>query len=61
MRRGSEPPPSAEFEAAVQHYRERFSSMLERTTGGVQRMINQLEDFLRRTAPGASDEANDSI
>ena len=49
VRRGSEPPPSAEFEAAVTHYRERFSSMLERTTGGVQRMINQLED--RATSP----------
>jgi Zn-dependent protease with chaperone function len=61
VRRGSEPPPSAEFEAAVTHYRERFSSMLERTTGGVQRMINQLEDFLRRTAPGSSDESDDSL
>jgi Zn-dependent protease with chaperone function len=55
VRRGSEPPASAEFEAAVIHYRERFSSTLERTTGGVQRMINQLEDFLRRTAPGDRD------
>jgi Zn-dependent protease with chaperone function len=61
VRRGSEPPPSAEFEAAVTHYRERFSSMLERTTGGVQRMINQLEDFLRRTAPGSGDEDDASI
>ena len=61
VRRGSEPPASAEFEAAVTHYRERFSSMLERTTGGVQRMINQLEDFLRRTAPGGSNEDDESI
>ena len=35
-RRGHEPPPSAEFEDAVAHYRERFARILERAAGGVQ-------------------------
>lgn len=47
VHKGHEPPPSAEFEAAVAHYRERFSATLERTTGGVQRMIGQLDDWLK--------------
>lgn len=57
VRRGSEPPVSKEFEAAVTHYRERFASMLERTTGGVQRLVGQLEDWLR--GPGASGDADE--
>ena len=36
VKRGEEPPPSAHFEAAAQHYRERFSQMLERAAGGAQ-------------------------
>ncbi|HEV3213854.1 MAG TPA: M48 family metallopeptidase [Acidimicrobiales bacterium] len=49
LRRGNEPPPSKEFQAAVTHYRTRFANMLERTTGGVQRLARQLEDWLRGT------------
>lgn len=48
VRRGSEPPPSAEFDAAVAHYRERFVSMLERTTGGINRLSDQIGTWLRR-------------
>jgi hypothetical protein len=47
VRVGEEPPPSAEFEAAAAHYRERFSQMLERAAGGVQRLVGQLDDWLR--------------
>ena len=54
VRRGSEPPPSKEFEAAVAHYRTRFTGMLERTTGGVQRLVSQLEEWLR--GPGATED-----
>jgi Zn-dependent protease with chaperone function len=53
VRRGAEPPVSKEFEAAVAHYRERFAGMLERTTGGVSRLVTQLEEWLR--GPGARD------
>jgi Peptidase family M48 len=46
VHRGKEPPPSAEFDAAVAHYRDRFSGTLERTTGGVQRFVGQLDEWL---------------
>jgi Zn-dependent protease with chaperone function len=52
VRRGNEPPVSMEFEAAVAHYRTRFAGMLEHTSGGVQRLVTQLEEWLRR--PGNS-------
>ena len=59
VRRGSEPPPSAEFEAAVAHYRARFTSTLERTTGGVQRLVSQLEDWFKGTdAHDGEDDAD---
>jgi hypothetical protein len=47
-RRGHEPPPTAEFSAAVAHYRERFSRFLERTAGGVQSLGKQLGDWLKK-------------
>lgn len=57
-RRGHEPPPSAEFEAAVASYRAKFSSFLERTAGDVQRLGRQFSDWLRaRTS--AHDESED--
>lgn len=59
VRRGSEPPPSKEFQAAVAHYRERFGAMLERTSGGVQRLVRQLEEWLRG-AGRAQDDADGS-
>jgi hypothetical protein len=56
-RRGHEPPPTAEFNDAVAHYRERFSRFLERTAGGVQTMGKQLGDWLRRHQ--TNDESDD--
>ena len=47
-RRGQEPPPSAEFEDAVAHYRERFSRILERAAGGVQELGKRLGGWLER-------------
>ncbi len=47
VRRGEEPPPSAQFEAAAEHYRERFTQMLERASGGVQRLAGQFDEWLR--------------
>jgi hypothetical protein len=54
-RRGEEPPPSAEFNAAVSHYKERFSRFLDRTAGDVERLGRQLGDWLNRRPGG--DEA----
>jgi Zn-dependent protease with chaperone function len=48
IRRGEEPPPSAEFDAAVRHYRERFTAMVERTIGGINRLTDQITSWLRR-------------
>ena len=59
VRRGHEPPPTKEFEAAVAHYRVRFANMLERTTGGVSKLVNQLEDWLRGTGPASEDDDAD--
>jgi hypothetical protein len=46
-RRGHEPPPSAEFDSAVAHYRERFSRFLDRAAGNVQDLGKQLGDWLK--------------
>ncbi len=62
VRRGSESPPSAEFDAAVTHYGDRFAGVLERTAGGVQGLGRQLGDWLKRfqgendTVPGEESE-----
>ena len=56
IRRGEEPPPSAEFEAAVRHYRQRFSAMIDRTVGGVNKLSNQITTWLRRDAGDEDDE-----
>lgn len=47
-RRGDEPPPSAEFEAAVNHYRERFNAMVERTIGGINKLAEQITSWLHK-------------
>ncbi|MDA8280694.1 MAG: M48 family metallopeptidase [Actinomycetota bacterium] len=48
VRRGEEPPVSAELQAAVDHYRERFVRFTDRTLGGVERVEGQIRDWLRR-------------
>jgi hypothetical protein len=56
-RRGEEPPPSAEFQSAVAHYRERFSTFLERAAGDVQAMGEKLSEWLRgHPAPDGDDD-----
>ncbi len=54
-RRGQEPPPSAEFDAAVAAYRAKFSSFMERTAGDLQRLGRQLGDWLKARTPGSAD------
>ena len=48
VKRGQAPAPSAEFDAAVGHYKDRFSGVLDRTAGGVQGLGRQLGDWLKR-------------
>jgi Zn-dependent protease with chaperone function len=57
-RRGQEPAPSEEFDAAVAHYRERFSRILDRLSGGVQVVGKQLGEWLKRIQ-GDEDEAGE--
>jgi|SRR5579875_86659 len=52
VRRGHEPPPSAELDSAVAHYRERFARVLETAVGGVDRALRRLEDWLRPQPSG---------
>lgn len=47
VRRGQEPPVTVEMEGAIAHYRERFVRILEVTGGGVDKVLRQLEDWLR--------------
>lgn len=53
-RRGHEPPPSEEFDAAVAAYRAKFARFLERTAGDVQRLGRQFNDWLRARAPAGA-------
>jgi hypothetical protein len=46
VRRGDEPPVSEEFDAAVSHYRERFTMMIERTAGGINKLVGQIRSWL---------------
>ena len=47
VRRGQEPPVTAELQGAIAHYRERFVKILSTATGGVEKALRQLEDWLR--------------
>jgi hypothetical protein len=58
-RRGQEPAPSAEFESAVSHYRERFSRFLDRTAGNVEQLGRQLSDWLRGHPEESADGEDD--
>ncbi len=58
-RRGQEPEPSEEFQAAVAHYRERFSRVLDRVAGGVQVVGRQVGEWLKRFQDDDSDEEPD--
>jgi Zn-dependent protease with chaperone function len=58
VRRGEEPPVSAQFESAVAHYRERFTTMIDRTVGGVGKLAGQIQTWLRRH-PADSDAGDD--
>lgn len=59
VRRGHEPPATKEFQAAVAHYRTRFTGLLERTTGGIQRLIGQMEEWLSTAGAGPNYTGDD--
>ncbi|MGH9067591.1 MAG: M48 family metallopeptidase, partial [Acidimicrobiales bacterium] len=47
VRRGQEPPPSEELKGAAKHYQERFVAIIDSVSGGVQKLSNQVGDWLR--------------
>jgi Zn-dependent protease with chaperone function len=55
LRRGQEPPPSAEFDAALSHYKKRFAKIVERAGGGVQQVVSRFAAWL-----DTDDEDDDS-
>jgi hypothetical protein len=59
VRRGQEPPASAEFDAAVKHYGDRFVAMVDRMGGGVQRVADQISAWLRARQAGGTSPTND--
>jgi Zn-dependent protease with chaperone function len=46
LRRGQEPPPSEEFDAALEHYRQRFAVMLERAGEGISTVLDRISAWL---------------
>jgi Zn-dependent protease with chaperone function len=46
VHKGHEPPPSAEFDAAFTHYRQRFSSLVDRAGGGIQTAFEKVSSWL---------------
>jgi Zn-dependent protease with chaperone function len=64
VRRGQEPPPSAEFDAAFQHYRQRFARIVDRASSGVQTVADRFSSWLgSRGSEGAEpgDDAADDF
>jgi Zn-dependent protease with chaperone function len=54
VRRGQEPPPNAEFNEAVGHYRTRFSGIVERAGGGIQTAVDKVTGWLDGRPAGQS-------
>jgi Zn-dependent protease with chaperone function len=46
LRRGQEPPPSAEFDAAFTHYRARFSAIISRAGDGISSVFDRISSWL---------------
>ncbi|MGH9303392.1 MAG: hypothetical protein ACRDZ5_03145, partial [Acidimicrobiales bacterium] len=62
VRRGQEPAPSAEFDQAFQHYRTRFSSIVDRASTGVQTVFHKVSTWLdgNSGSPGDGDGFEDA-
>lgn len=60
VRRGEEPPATAEFRAAVDHYTARFLEFLERTAGGVNQLSKRVKRWLDSFSGDFREEDDDS-
>jgi hypothetical protein len=55
LRRGQEPPPSAEFDLMFRHYRKRFSTIVDRAGSGIQTVVGRVSTWLGGNgAPGGA-------
>ncbi|HML00881.1 MAG TPA: M48 family metallopeptidase [Acidimicrobiales bacterium] len=52
LRKGQEPPPSREFEAAFEHYRKRFSTIVDRAGDGIASVLDRLTTWLGGSEQG---------
>ncbi len=59
VHRGQEAPVTAEVQKAIAHYRERFFRILDVASGGVDKALRQLEDWLRPRRVADGDEEGD--
>jgi Zn-dependent protease with chaperone function len=53
---GEEPPPTEELKAATEHYRKRFMEVVDRVSGGVQKIADQVSSWLRSEGSGHENE-----
>lgn len=54
LRRGQEPPASAEFDAAFRHYRNRFATIIDRAGDGISTVFDRVSTWL-----GGNDQGDD--
>jgi hypothetical protein len=47
VRRGQEPPVTDQLRRATEHYRERFTEIVDRVAGGTQKLFSQFSSWLR--------------
>ncbi len=58
LRRGQEPPPSEEYNAAYKHYRRRFSGIVDRAGSGVQTVFDRVSSWLDTQQANGGAEAD---
>ena len=58
VRRGQEPPVNEEFNSAVGHYRQRFSSIVDRFGSGVQTVMDKVSSWLDGRVGVPTDDAD---
>lgn len=61
VRRGQEPPLSQEFDSTFRHYRERFSSIVDRAGSGIQTVVDRVSSWLggQNGVPREDDSSQD--
>ncbi len=59
VRRGQEPPPSEEYNAAFQYYRRRFAGIVERASSGIQNVADRVSSWLSGSAGQGGQQPGD--